>query len=61
MLRLHLGPAGELLLRGYLHLKPHPAYSWPHFLFIAENEDILECGDSLAAYAPSLSRLHRAG
>jgi hypothetical protein len=43
MLRLHFSPRGELVLRGYLHVRPTTHYQWTHFLFIAENEDILEC------------------
>jgi hypothetical protein len=43
MLRLHFNEQGDLVLRGYLQVKPNPNYSWNHFLFITENEEIIEC------------------
>ena len=43
MLRLHFNEQGDLVLRGYLQVKPNPNYSWTHFLFITENEEIIEC------------------
>lgn len=41
MLRLHFSPEGQLMLRGYLQVRPNNNFLWTHFLFIAENEEIL--------------------
>jgi hypothetical protein len=61
MLRLHFNLEGALVLRGYLQIKPNPSYSWSHFMFIGENEEILECSENFSDYMPAMSRFHKAG